>query len=133
MFKYILSQAFFRRPTVFLRPPKSENFPFVSTPHFLRCPLSNGSTTITGELTIQTAAEWRAMLLEAVRQNSASAVNLSGVTKCDAAGLQLLCSLRATAPDLGITGLPAAICETAEALGVPLDSWASEEVGDARI
>lgn len=56
---------------------------------------------VEGELTIYRAAELKDVLLDAVRQHAAPAFDLSAVTECDSAGLQLLLVARQEAAALG--------------------------------
>ena len=78
---------------------------------------------VEGELTIYRAAELKDALLDAVRQQSAPAFDLSAVTEFDSAGLQLLLVARQEAARLGKTlhvqGASAAVCDVFALLGVP--------------
>jgi anti-anti-sigma factor len=56
---------------------------------------------VEGELTIYRAAELHPVLLDAVRTQDAPALDLSGVTEFDCAGLQLLLVARREARRLG--------------------------------
>jgi anti-anti-sigma factor len=56
---------------------------------------------VTGELTIQTAAEHKTALLAALSSGGRLDVDLSGVTELDTAGLQVLLLLRREALEAG--------------------------------
>ncbi len=57
--------------------------------------------TIGGALTVQRAAELKAVLVDALARADAVAVDLGGVTEVDLCGLQLLCSATRTAARSG--------------------------------
>lgn len=69
-----------------------------------------------GELTIQTAGDRKAALLALLERGERVAVDLSGVTEMDTAGLQLLLLLRREARLLGrvvdVVGASAAVVDT---------------------
>lgn len=52
---------------------------------------------IDGELTVYEAAEFRDALLESIISADTLQIDLSGVSECDTAGIQILCSARVTA------------------------------------
>ena len=56
--------------------------------------LGSSHVVITGEMTIYTAREWRDELLAALAAPGDVELDLSGVSDIDAAGIQLLVSLR---------------------------------------
>jgi len=56
---------------------------------------------IEGDMTIYRAAELRELLVEALQDPQPLALDLSGVTECDSAGLQLLLAAHATAAERG--------------------------------
>ncbi len=58
---------------------------------------TGGVLTIEGALTVQRAAELKAMLVDALAQADRVAIDLSRVTDVDLCGLQLLCSAQRTA------------------------------------
>ena len=57
--------------------------------------------TISGAVTVQRAAELKAVLVDALARAGRVAIDLSGVTEVDLCGLQLLCSARRTAARSG--------------------------------
>jgi anti-anti-sigma factor len=61
--------------------------------------LGSSHLAIKGEMTIYTAREWRDELLAAMAAPGDVALDLSGVTDIDAAGIQLLVSLRLEAAE----------------------------------
>ncbi|GLT21240.1 anti-sigma factor antagonist [Zoogloea oryzae] len=61
--------------------------------------LGSSHVVITGEMTIYTAREWRDELLAALAAPGDVELDLSGVSDIDAAGIQLLVSLRLEAAD----------------------------------
>jgi anti-anti-sigma factor len=77
---------------------------------------------VEGELTIYRAAELKDVLLEVVRQHATPAFDLSAVTECDSAGLQLLLVARQEAATLGkslrVEGASAAVRDVFALLGV---------------
>ncbi|RJX35968.1 MAG: STAS domain-containing protein [Desulfurivibrio sp.] len=77
---------------------------------------------IDGDLTICRVAELRERLLTFVVTVNEVEVDLRGVTDCDAAGLQLLVSLKRTAEEAGkqflLTNLPSSLVELIRGLGL---------------
>jgi anti-anti-sigma factor len=90
---------------------------------------------VEGELTIYRAAELKDVLLDAVRQHAAPAFDLSAVTECDSAGLQLLLVARKEAAGLGkalrVQGASAAVRDVFALLGVPFDGIEGSIAGEA--
>jgi anti-anti-sigma factor len=80
---------------------------------------------IEGELTIYRAAELKPLLLDAVREHDAPALDLSAVTEFDSAGLQLLLMARQEAARLGrplhVAGASAAVRDVFALLGMPFE------------
>ncbi len=58
---------------------------------------NGGVLTIAGAVTVQRAAELKAVLVDALAKADRVAIDLSGVTDVDLCGLQLLCSAQRTA------------------------------------
>jgi len=79
---------------------------------------------VEGELTIQSAAQWRQCFASSLEGAAAVAVDLGAIEDCDTAGLQLLCSFRKTAASMGLAyriEVPSAAVESAAAAaGLPL-------------
>jgi anti-anti-sigma factor len=84
----------------------------------------DGVVQVRGELHISEAEELRSALLDELAA-SAVVLELSGVDTCDAASLQLLCSLRKSAERdskrLHITTPSAAVLEASAVLGLSLE------------
>lgn len=59
-----------------------------------QCNLGTSRVVIAGEMTIYTARDWRDRLLVAMSAPGDVELDLSGVSEIDAAGIQLLVSLR---------------------------------------
>ena len=80
---------------------------------------------VEGELTIYRAAELKDVLLDAVRQHAAPAFDLSAVTECDSAGLQLLLVARQEAAALGkalrVLGASPAVADVHALLGLAIE------------
>jgi anti-sigma B factor antagonist len=60
-----------------------------------------GRIALEGEMTIYTAAELKARLLNALEENGGIEVDLSGVSELDSAGLQIMVLLKREAGDRG--------------------------------
>jgi anti-anti-sigma regulatory factor len=79
---------------------------------------------LSGALRINVADEIRVALLDFVCTASRPVVDLSEVTECDAAGLQLLISASRTAERSAtpyeLVNVPGAVREAAAALGLPI-------------
>lgn len=77
---------------------------------------------IEGEMTIYRAAELKPLLLKPLNGNSQIAVDLSGVTEIDSAGIQLLMLMKKTALERGcalsFTGHSPAVIEAFELLNL---------------
>ena len=77
---------------------------------------------ISGNLSIETAEELRAAMLDPLAAASDISLDLSAVEACDTAALQLLCSACKTAQARGkrleFVGMPDAVVQTALALGL---------------
>lgn len=75
-----------------------------------------------GELTISTCREWRDHFVELLAAGGCMTVDLSGVDRCDTAGLQLLTSLRRSAAEQGIrldlASAPPCVLDLANSLGL---------------
>ena len=86
---------------------------------------SGTALKIAGVLRIHSADELRVALEDFIRTTSVPVVDLSGVTQCDTAGLQLLCSAVRTAggmgKSLGLQAASAAVRDGADALGLRLE------------
>ena len=96
--------------------------------------INEGSpVSLAGEWNIGNAEELHQLLTQALERGPDVTLDLAGVTACDTAALQLLCSLRKTAIERGqrfsIAALSPAIVEIAAALGLPL-SELMEGAGD---
>ena len=75
---------------------------------------------ISGELTIRNAGEWKKWLCESLAGQHDLAVDCSEVEECDAAGIQLICSLL-TRGDVRVCAFSAAVREAAADLGVSFE------------
>jgi len=96
---------------------------------------SGNTLKLSGRLQISVANELRGALLEFTGSSPTPRVDLSGVTECDTAGLQLLCSAGRTAESgskpLELVGISPAVCSAAEALGLPLTRTLPPQRGSA--
>ncbi len=92
------------------------------------CEMDSAALRIRGPLTINSVEQLQAALALYASQNSSLELDLSNVDSCDAAGLQLLYSLRKSAADLGkqlsICAVSEPVTTLATALGLPIDSLA---------
>jgi anti-anti-sigma factor len=90
---------------------------------------------LSGELRMNDAEQLRAALLDFMCATSRPVVDLSAVTACDTAGLQLLISACHTAERsakiLRVVGVPAAIQRAEAALGVSITALPNIEVAGA--
>jgi ABC-type transporter Mla MlaB component len=79
---------------------------------------------VKGNFCISGADGWRQRFAVALEQSATVEVDLSGVEDCDAAGLQLLCSLHRTAAELGrkleLQSPAPAVESAANLIGLPL-------------
>ncbi len=87
---------------------------------------------IAGAVTVQRAAELKAVLADALARADRLAIDLSGVTEADLCGLQLLCSARRTAAQSGkrfaLAGAtPDAVRRAAEGAGACVRSGCGAE------
>ena len=84
---------------------------------------SAGVLKISGTLSIETAEELRAALLDIVGGAPNTTLDLSAVDACDTAALQVFCSARKTAQGRGqnleFVGIPDCLVRTALELGLP--------------
>lgn len=73
------------------------------TDHAASFDCTSGEVTVKveGELSIRNADSLRTLLAESLDRSSCLAIDLADVESCDAAGLQLICSLRRTAVERG--------------------------------
>ncbi|ABK43153.1 anti-sigma-factor antagonist [Magnetococcus marinus MC-1] len=62
---------------------------------------SSARLQLTGDLTIQQAAELKESCVQAVQSGDSLVLNLSGVTRIDLAGLQILCAMHRALVDEG--------------------------------
>lgn len=85
---------------------------------------------LSGALRINVVEELRAALLEHAATASTPAANLSEVTECDAAGLQLLISATHSHKPFELIGISAAVREAVAALGLSVTASASESVAN---
>ena len=85
---------------------------------------SGSALHISGNLSIETAEELRASMLDLLAAASDVSLDLSAVEACDTAALQLFCSAGKTAQARGIrlefVGMPDAVVRTALELGLPV-------------
>lgn len=85
---------------------------------------SGSGLHISGNLSVETAEELRAALLDVLAAASDVSLDLSAVEACDTAALQLFCSAGKTAQARGIrlefVGMPDAVVRTALELGLPV-------------
>lgn len=89
---------------------------------YIEHPASPGPVSITGTLSLHTAAALHEALRQCLAAETPVTVDLTGVNECDLAGAQLLCSARQTAIEMGKAWkavLSPAILNTCEALGIP--------------
>ena len=91
--------------------------------------------TISGDLRINVAEELRAALVEIVCTASRPVINLSEVTECDTAALQLLISARRTAEHLAkpleLVAVPAVVQQAGAAIGLSLTAPSPKVVAGA--
>ena len=84
-----------------------------------------GILAVSGSLEIDAANELRQALLVCLSQQSEVVLDLSSVDKCDVTGLQVLLAGQRSALAAGkafrILGVPAAVTESAAALGLSLE------------
>jgi phospholipid transport system transporter-binding protein len=84
-----------------------------------------GAVQVTGELHIGDAEQLRSALARELMAATALVVDLSGVDSCDAASMQLFCSLRKSAErdgkQLQILEPSTAMCETSAIIGLSLE------------
>ena len=82
---------------------------------------------VEGELSIRNADGLRALFAESLERSHDLALDLSGIRTCDAAGLQLIWSLRRSAVERGrrvrTSRVSAVIESTAAALGLPIQEF----------
>src|SRR5579872_2922584 len=92
---------------------------------------SGSRLKITGALDINTVAEIHTALRELFSHPSNLSLDLSEIETCDAAGLQLLQSAEKTAETsarrLEFVGVPAAVRDTASALGLRIGDSHAEQ------
>lgn len=84
---------------------------------------STAPLRLEGELTIYNVESWRARIMERLSQPGDVTIDLSGVEKCDCAGLQLLCSARKGVSNAGkglLSNLSPSIRAAAENIGLDL-------------
>jgi anti-anti-sigma factor len=85
---------------------------------------SGSALHISGNLSVETAEELRAALLDVLAAASDVSLDLSAVEACDTAALQVFCSACKTAGARGKTlelvGMPDAVVRTALELGLPV-------------
>ncbi|MEG3638402.1 STAS domain-containing protein [Magnetococcus sp. PR-3] len=62
---------------------------------------ANATLTLDGDLTIQQAAELKESCVNAVQNSENLALNISGVTRVDLAGIQLICAMHRALVDGG--------------------------------
>jgi len=91
------------------------------------------SEKLSGAWNIAHAEELRAQFAAMVEMGGEIVLDLSAVESCDAAALQLLCSLRRTAAERGLrlrlVDSSPAIVETAQALGLAFTEITGEVTG----
>lgn len=84
----------------------------------------NGALRLQGNLHIDEAAELRTVLLEELQREGELRLELSEVSQCDTAALQVLCALRRSAEQQGkplhLESPSMAVRETTMTLGVAL-------------
>ena len=94
---------------------------------------NNIDVTLRGELGIGNAEDLHRMFRDSLTRNAGIEVDLSAVESCDAAVLQLLCSLRKSATVRGLRFRVSAVSQPIEAaaaaLGIPL----AEVTGEAPV
>lgn len=87
---------------------------------------NSAALRIQGPLTISSVEELHEVLTRYASREPNLVLDLSGVETCDAAGLQLLCSLRRSAAALGkrlrISTVSEPFTTLASALGLPVES-----------
>jgi anti-anti-sigma factor len=81
---------------------------------------SGGTLKLSGELAIGSANELQKTLRDCLAGAPDPRIDLSGVSHCDTAALQLLCSARRTAGSLEFAGASDGIREACVALGLSL-------------
>ena len=90
------------------------------------------SLDLTTAFTISHIDHLHKVLLEQLHTDGHVLLDLSSVEECDAAGLQLLCSLRKTHPGgahrFVITAVSPALQEIADVLGIPITAFIDTEV-----
>lgn len=88
---------------------------------------------VTGELTIATSLEWRESLAGCLAAGGEAHVDLSGVERCDVAGLQLLIALGKSAAAQGVSldlaAVPPDVQNLAALLGVALPAGKGTDNG----
>ncbi len=87
---------------------------------------SGGALKLSGELEIGSAEELQKALRDYLAGAPDPRIDLTGVSHCDTAALQLLCSACRTSETLQCAGVSDGIREVCAALGLSLD--ASQEV-----
>lgn len=86
----------------------------------------DGKVRLQGDLRISEAEELRRTLIGELTESSTLKLDLSEVSSCDTATVQLLCSLRKSADrdgkQLQISAPSAALCEASAILGLSLEA-----------
>ncbi len=85
---------------------------------------------LSGELEIGSAEDLHVALRDYLAGGPDPRIDLSGVSRCDTAALQLLCSACRTAGSLEFTGVSEGIREACVALGLSLTAPPAEEAAD---